>query len=692
MTEKPNNNPSPEKQPAKGVSADVAPVPLASRLESDDKSSYAGYLFGSSGSLDRPAWSDTMRGRLGIRVLSRGILGGIFYTVGGHLASKQLEGYQSFTPFAKLDRRKPLQYVARAWDVVVGKPLEFATHRLTRGDLETKARAAWEVTSFRPKMFDVPAGQPLTHKDRWGFEHELNGRGLGAEVVAVTFDFFSMSIGDALGRNIIQALDPNVKQPWMLDAHGHATTRDKGHFDAGRWARSVGRASWRIISKNAGEDWAAALPYVFQMKWQRQALAKIWPGFKLSSDNNMNGGLARLDKDGNIIGGYQLAGVTDLQLRFMGYNWYTLMYREMYDAIGRNFNRWQDNGYVVHMPKIEHPIDDILSAPGFMARYVTKSLIKSGLYMSLAVPFFWITRTPQSKVTGGFAMDHLARATEQSDESALVTKTGKERADGRDHTFRQNTAGDRVPRASLIHDIQPRPTVGHYGYQQTVDLTKISKMTPFDWGIKRGPIDSILNPFGWICYQAGGGMTRLVDAIAPGGDFVSRWMHGGHLSQAELLLAREKTLRTFTNAAISYTPYMWAKAETALRVDDRRSVENLGHMDKAIYRLIDNAFTFNFEGTKKAGRDVIYLATHYEQDVASREGGSQSVGDGSVVPRAADRPEPHSRIHTSSIERVPMQERPAPGQGADDSPRQWAETVAGRKLDAQYQPPQNTYH
>ena len=675
-----------------------------SRLESDpNKSSYAGYLFGSSGSLDKPAWSDSMRGRLAIRVFSRGLVGGIFYTVGGHFASQQLKDYESFKPlewsFTHI-RRKPLQYVARGWDVVVGKPLEAMAHLLTPGDLEAKAHAAWEITNFRPKLFKpAMAAHADGYRDKWGIVHEVNGRGLGEELVLVTFDFFSMSIGDAFGRNFIQSFDPNLKQPWYLDENGHATTRAHGRFDFGRWAQSVGRASWRVITKNAGEDWAAALPYIYQMKWQRQGLAKAFPGFKLSSDNNMNGGLGLLDRNGHIVGGYQLPGIIDLQMRFMGYNWYTLMYREMYDALGRTYNRWRDNNFAIQMPKFEHPVEDTLGAPAFLARYVVKSLIKSGLYMFPAVPFFWITRTPQSKAYGAFAVDDLARSKTPSDESALVTRHPHAKAAGGhspDHVFRENIMGDKLARAFLIHGPQERQATAYYGDGRTITTAHLPH-TPFDWGVNRGVLDAVLNPFGWVCFQAGGGLTRAVDFILPHGDWLTSLMHkdsaGQALKGAEMLLAREQSLRTFANAAISYTPYMWAKAETALRVDDRRSVEQLGHMDKAIYRMIDNTFSFNFHGAKEAFGDVLYLAGHYEGDMKSREGAGaagQSVGDGSVVPRATDRAEPHSKIHAGSIKRVPMQAGVA--DAAVDRKKPWAESV-GRKQDgaaASVTPP--TYH
>lgn len=729
---------APSRPQREGSSPDSA---NSSRLESDpNKSSYSSYLFGSSGSADRPAWSDSAQGRFAIRVISRGLVGGLFFTAGGLIARKQLAGYESFKPLEKfrvftqrtmvngveqVQRGNVLQYIAKGWDLSVGRALEGVTHFITPGDAATKAAAAWEVTNFRTKTFNGSPNDPATHTDKWGFTHYLNGRSLGAEVVTVTFDFFMMSIGDAMTRNMIQAFDPNLKQPWLLDSEGHATTRDKGHFDFGKWTQALGRSSWRVISKNAGEDWAAALPYVYQMKWQRQALAKWFPGFKLSSDHGWNGGLATVAmqddparglKKGQISGGYQIPGLLDLQVRFTGYNWYTLMYREMYDAIGRGFDKMKHGELRVGLPQHVNPLTYPIDCLGFGARYVTKSFIKANLYMQPAVIPFWLFRTPQSKWRGGFAADHLATAPDGQRGSALLTLHPHGAAAGGTETdpiFLENISGDIYPRAKLINDAR-RPDEVFFGIGQSLKRSELGEdyqhifnvKHPYKGGVKRNFMDHILNPFGKLCYKSGTELTRLVDRIAPEGDMFSRMLHG-NLATRELRIEREKFLRNYVDAAYAYTPYMWLKAETGLRVDDRRSVEELGHMDKAIYRLIDNTFSFKFGEAKAAAGDIWTLARNFEKDVKSREGvgnGQQPVGDGTVVPRpaevptsrAADAREPTKKIDTATVAHHGTQHEPvsldrATGKEGEGQ-RQWAETVAGRKLDAQYQSGQPTLH
>lgn len=696
----------------------------SAKLESDpSKSSYAGYLFGISGTADRPAWSDSARGRGMIRLLSRGVAGAGFFVLGGHIAKKQMEGYDSFMKLSELkplQNGKPLQYVAKAWDKAVGRPIEWATYHLTRGDAVKKADAAWEVTNFRSKLYNRPAGAANFTTDRYGYTRYLNGRGLGEEVVSITFDFFMASIGDAATRNIIQAFDPNVKQNWWIDDQGHASTKDKGHFDAKNWSKSLGRATWRVLSKNAAEDWAAALPYVYQMKWQRQALAKVWHGFKLSADHGWNGGVAQVEtsgaKAGQVVGGYQMPGVLDLQTRFMGYNWYTLMYREAYDAIGRNIHEWRRTGHI-KMPEFDNPVQAVTDTLGFGARYITKSLIKSAMYMAPAVPFFWITRTPQSKWRGGFVDKALATEKDANvAENAFLTLHPHGPAAGKGPSgsiFTENFLGDLYPRAHLIHDTRDLQNGGKIYYGSGRTLEKVTHGSgaksvfdmkhPYEFkGVHRTPFERVLNVFGAASYHTGTGFTKVIDKVAPKGDMFSRALFkeknaAGKLvpMQGEkLLLEREKMARMFVDASFSYTPYMWAKAETGLRVDDRRSSEQLGQMDKAIYRFLDNTFTFNFKGAWQALGDMATLGTHIEK-VKSREGGASptaGVGDGTTVPHRDEAPDTKIEARTVRHGRRATDKIVDPEQERQKEQRSWAEDVTGRKLDAQLVNTPSTIH
>lgn len=105
--------------------------------------------------------------------------------------------------------------------------------------------------------------------------------------------------------------------------------------------------------------------------------------------------------DGPIIDSYAKPGALDLQLRFTGYNWYTLMYRESYDMVADTFKSLRLNdGKLPNLYIPDHPFHAAVDTIGSTLRYVVKSGIKAGLYMTPAVPTFWITRTPQTKFKG----------------------------------------------------------------------------------------------------------------------------------------------------------------------------------------------------------------------------------------------------------------------------------------------------
>ncbi|MEJ0010155.1 MAG: hypothetical protein WDN72_06385 [Alphaproteobacteria bacterium] len=292
------------------------------------------------------------------------------------------------------------QWIAKGFDTIAGKPIHWTASQFT------EARWADNLVRFKPKAYYYTKmdGMPA-------------GRSLGAEAVAITFDFSSMSFGDAVTRNVIQSFDPNLPQPWLKDAHGHDTTRREAHhFDKKEWLKSVGRATWRSLTKNAGEDWFAALPYIYCMKWQRQALSKWRPGFKLVADNNNNGGSLIINERGEITGDYQAPGVVDLWSRFTVYNVFTLMFRDGYDWLGNRFKKIAAHQYHLHPHIPDNPALAVILGVGKTARYFVKSFIKASLFMVPAVPFFWITRTPQSKwksplVLGGAAPDQFGLGT-----------------------------------------------------------------------------------------------------------------------------------------------------------------------------------------------------------------------------------------------------------------------------------------
>lgn len=675
-------------------------------------SSYASYLFGSGGSGDKPAWSDSAKGRAVIRLVSRGLVGSAFFTIGGRFARGQLRNYHAE---GALPENAPfLQKLARGLDNTLGHGIKGIawlaadTRAATTAEekLLLRRTAALDAVDFRPKTYyhDTP-GQFFTHRYRDGMEivRPYNGRSYGAEVVGVTFDFAMASIGDASARNVIQSLDPNVKHSWMRDKDDQPATRGEGHFDFGRWLKAVGTSSWRIMTKNQGEDWATGLVYVFQMKYQRQLLNNMFKGSKLVFDNHWNGGAFKVDDAGRIIGDYQLPGAIDLHARFVGYNWYTLMYREAYDAVGEHLKKWKD-GTGTLLPHLSaNPISSAINGMAMGARYVTKSLIKANLYMQPAVIPFWLFRVPQSKWRGAYiaqGQDGHINAIGSLQPDRLNHLAEREALTG-DYNFNYSTQAFKYPTAQGINLRNgSEPNTLYVGTRAITDAPAIHT-DPFsmasyehfktDTGrekFEKG-FSQALNPFGWVSYKLGFVATRATRGISKRGlGRVIGWEGGDATSSFRnpTDLGHELFMRNYVDAAVAYTPYMWAKAETALRVDEHKPNQR-GPMDNAIYNLIDNTVALNPRGVITAARDVIRLGLHYDRDVKSREGADL----------AATAAKPTNTVSSASVQHsrpIPAANNNQP-EAANDNPdheRSWAETVAGRHLGATFQAPGATRH
>ncbi len=502
----------------------------------DEAESYGSYLFGSA--FDMPDgdtktnWSSYFGGRTCIRLFSRGILGATFYTFANHAIPNQLRGYdkdmENLGSFAKY----PLRYVAKFFDTAYGVPIEFYIRKIAPVAEADKMveNALW----FRRKN---SFANPFGHM----------GRSIGAEVTAMSFDFAMGSVGDATGRYIATTIDPNVDKKWLKD----------GHIDGKELGKELAAEAWKIFSKNQGEDWAAALPYVFQMKYQRQAINNLYPGFKFTSDRGLNGGSWLVDREGRITDSYSKAGAIDLQGRFTLYNWYTLMYRDLYDTLADKFTgltKHKEEGkkesiLPTHFDPLHTPVD----WAGKGIRYVAKSFIKSAIYMTPAVPFFWITRTPQTKYKGvGIYLDPHDRM--QGGVVQMPNGSPYSFADSNPEFY---SASGYTLHPNDVLNLNGRPLphseIG-YGFD------------PFAQEHTRGAFDAGIAPFGSICYKTGDVLFKGLKSVG--------------IAQRENKRINKQFVHDWTNASLSYTPYMIAKAETALRWD--RPL-----MDKAIYRFID---------------------------------------------------------------------------------------------------------
>lgn len=617
--------------------------------------SYQSSLFASAGSLGRPAWSDSMSGRAAIRMISRGITGALFFTIGARYARMQLADYNP----EQINKAKPLHWVAKTFDVAFGKPIAEMTRgisRLNGATLEKAELNAWNSVNFRTKLY--------FHGKDGLIKNGLaqNSRSLGAEMSSISFDFAMMSIGDAMTRNFIQMLDPNLKKTWWLNDQGKiAGAGEKRHFSMTKWVQSTGKAAWRIFSKSQGEDWAVALPYVYQMRMQRALFSKFLKeevkGSKIFFDNSWNGAAYKVNAEGKIVGDYNLIGAMDLHARFVGYNVYTLMFREGYDMLSHKFKQWKADGFAVHPHLPQHPVHAFAKGSKDLVRYVIKSTIKGNMYMNPAVIPFWLVRVPSSKWRGGLvnieaekAENALASTISYDErvrrraelagisEAEMAERMVVTKADGT-RIVNYNTAKDRIE----PHQPGAAPRQEMYLHNKKVENPIASLKNPYDskqyehfeGGVSKG-FSKALNPIGRFTYWLGGKATQAVEAL-PKGNWFKEYagMNEGNPMGPSDAASRERFMRTFVDASLAYTPYFYAKTEFGLRVDDTPSNGSRGRMDTAIYGLMDNLAAFKFRSAGKSLKHMWYLSTHVNKDPIMREGGVIKDDTATVAPATA---------------------------------------------------------
>lgn len=666
-----------------------------------ENGAYGGYLFRNAGTVDKPAWSDSIQGRAAIRLISRGVVGSFCFVAGGRYARTQMMDYHPET-FA-WDSAKPLQALAKVFDVAFGKPIAAMTRAV--GHVQGKSAAeietsVWNAVNFRSKAYYHNLGGKILPDGR-----AMNGRSLGSEMVNISFDFAMASIGDSSTRNFFQMIDPNIRKSWLVNDEGKpAKEGEQRHFDFSKFMQSTGKAAWRVLSKNQGEDWAVALPYVYQMKWQREALSHSFrnelKGAKLGFDNSWNGAAYKVNAEGQVIGDYNLIGAVDLHARFVGYNVYTLMFREAYDKIGIGLDAWKKNGYHldVHLP--ENPLAAVAHEAKEAVRYVAKSVIKANLYMNPSVIPFWMMRVPQTKWRSGMInpeLEHSENAiasnlsfnerlnigqrrwreeagvnltTDEFHERMVTPKGIRNHNSAKYRSFPASATQETVyfgnsPASNPFHGISdPHDPALYAHYKTDTTYEKVNKT-----------FSQTLNPIGQFANWVGKKTARATDHLPNGAfkHFISL-DDAGKFSDA----ARQSFIHQFTDASLAYTPYMFAKAEFGMRVDDRPSNGQPGKMDKAIYRFIDNVCGLNLGGIKQSVREIWDLGTDLDRPLKPREG---------VVVDDAKTKVPDTKVVSDGRERddvvVPSgkDSHAVTDEGQD---KQWAEAVVGRTLDAQF--------
>lgn len=513
-------------------------------------------------------WNSTVQGRGLIRLFSRGVMGATFYALGNRIARESLKTYDQFTPPTKFyDLPKQIAY---GIDRLVTRPLEHMVNALGH---DGKA-----FVTFRPTK--VQNGQ--------------HGISLGQEAVSLTFDFATMSIGDAVGRDIARALDPNRKKNWIDPS---------GHLNYTQIAKNMGYSAWKYLTYNQGEDWAVALPYTFFVRWQRNLIDKISPGFGYDNDRRLNGGSFKVDDHGNVKGTYGLEGAIDLQTRFTVYNIGTVMYREAYTMAGNALRNWYRSGFKLPDPpaSLESAASAVTGAIGSTVRWAVRDAIKATLYMTPAVPAFWLFRTPQAKYKGMFihpekgviayrngpgAYDvQLVHAHEyKRSANRFLGAQGKTPFDGYNSTFFSRYDGEHWHAGpSVANPITPYMTVKEAdgGYLQKYP----------SYSKTYGMFDTLTNPLGKVNNKMRKFGHYPIGKLKQhtGIDLDNPVLHGKHFADDVI------------NASFAYTPYFFMKSDVMAVAWDNAK------MDMAIERTIDGAAKLKM-GEVKEGLGEIWNA------------------------------------------------------------------------------------
>lgn len=490
-------------------------------------------------------WNATAQGRLTIRLFSRGVMGAGFYALGNYYAKNALREYHP-------DKAptKAIHYIVRGIDTFAAKPIEKAALML---GMEEKA--ARDLVTFRKTKYHYGTTAGCT---------------LGHEAAALTTDFAFMSFGDSTARNLLEAVDPNVHHSWI---------DDEGHINYTQIAKNVVSSTFKSLTYNAGEDIAVAIPYAFYGKVQRSFLDHMWKGYRYDADRRLNGASFRVNDHGDVIGTYNAAGALDLQGRFTVYNIGTLMYREAYVNIGNALKNWYEAGFKLpHAPtSMGELISDSVEAAGGLSRWAVRDAIKATLYMTPAVPAFWMFRVPQTKYHGAYI--HPEKGLISFGEAPLkiqvvhaneVSRTSNKLRPA-ETKFSNETNTRFIATGDNYKGVENGPVVNpfsKYGEYSTEDgLMRIDAYKhKYTW------FEELLNPLG-----------KVNDKVRRAAHAPVKWLEEVKGTNIDEKFRAKNFTDTFVNASFAYTPYFMMKNDVMAYNWDTAK------MDMAIERFVDGA-------------------------------------------------------------------------------------------------------
>jgi hypothetical protein len=485
-------------------------------------------------------------GRVEINMLARGVCAAALFTAGAYMVKewKMGAGVENQEWFAK-----PLELIADGIDIVLGKPVTSAIAAIP-GITEEQAKHFMTFNKYVAKPYKVE--EALKEGAKAIQNHEVFGMTLGQAVVDVTWAFAAGSTGAAVGRNIAYLLDPNYKTSWWHN----------GKVDIGGMLHSTAKETFRILTYNQGEDWAAAIPYLLQRKLISGGMEAAGIGNMWELQNGF-GNTHMVDAEGNIGRSHEIAGALDFQTRFMGYNWYTLMYRDLYNHIGHALNDMKENGIHLENPIPENPLEAAGNAIEGSIKYALKSLIKSQIYMAPAVLAFW----PQNM---GISKYNHALMSEETGQFITTKPTYDFNPSLLEHMQQDFVQGGMTPAyrngiVARIGAIDPEAT--YYAGGESIPIHHLAEHDPYSYN--GSPLSPVQNVIGRLSH----GYANLVHDNITTPLFGMLGMDSSHPDV-------RWTSDTFARAQLAYFPYMIAKYELAQLWDTPE-------MDAAIYRALD---------------------------------------------------------------------------------------------------------
>ncbi len=286
-----------------------------------------------------------------------------------------------------------------------------------------------------------------------------------------------------------------------------------------------------------------------------------------------------MDKDGKIVGNYQLEGLIDLQTRFTAYNIGTLIFRETYMGIADNLLKWKECDLAkpgsCETPETPKPfLTAAVDHTKSTLRWLARDVVKGALYMTPAVPFFWASRTPQSKFKGLFINPEEGIVQYEPKPGYIwapqANELRRQANDTLEHTFQKFDRGTETFFGKFDENSrqwQPtRVSVGNPLAGGNIDAYKQT------FGVG----DRMLNEFG-----------KVNDFARKRGHRPVRW-----LQDTFGVTVPKRLVDSAVNASLAYTPYFYAKAEFA-------NLWDTGRMDVAIERAVDGIASFNIGEIKK---------------------------------------------------------------------------------------------